>query len=112
MLVNRHSNTSITPFKPLRRYKGWTANSRDPVGQFTDRFTTCSHYALDRIHHYVVWSGNPNYQLDKVSMDLYKMKQGCQSFENFLKELNFLEKIIFMSDLIIDPDNKMRIPFS
>ena len=106
MLVNRHSNTSITPFKPLRRFKGWTANSRDPVGQFTDRFTACSHYALDRIHHYVVWSGNPNYQLDKVSMDLYKMKQGCQSFENFLKE------IVFMSDLIIDPVNKMRIPFS
>ena len=106
MLVNRHSNTSITPFKPLRRFKGWTANSRDPVGQFTDRFTTCSHYALDRIHHYVVWSGNPKLSiLDKVSMDLYKMKQGCQSFENFLKE------IVFMSDLIIDPDN-MLIPFS
>ena len=45
-------------------------------------------------------------------MDLYKMKQGCQSFENFLKELNYLKKIIFMSDLIIDPVNKMRIPFS
>ena len=82
------------------------------MGQFTDRFTTCSHYALDRIHHYVVWSGNPNYQLDKVSMDLYKMKQGCQSFENFLKELNYLKKIIFMSDLIIDPVNKVLIPFS
>ena len=56
-------------------------------------------------------------------MDLYKMKQGCQSFENFLKEIykmkqgcqsfeNFLKEIVFMSDLIIDPVNKVLIPFS